>query len=222
MLDPVHGKVLGEIDTAGCAMVIASGSNRVSSLCDSGRLLTVTLDEQGREAARALSDVFFDADRDPVFVQGVPTERGYAFLSFLGQVHEVDFSGPQPVIHPPWSLLSGAEQGHWRPGGAQVAAIHRRLGRLYVPMHRGGEGSHKAGGTEIWVYDLGTHRRIARWPLTRLRFGPVTAVQVSQDDAPVLFAAAENSEVAVFDALTGRLRHVEKHLGETPWFFMNP
>ncbi len=222
VLDPAGRKVLGEIDTAGCAMVIASGNDRVSSVCDSGRLLTVTLDAQGHEASRALSDVFFDADRDPIFIQGVPSARGYAFLSFLGQVHQVDFGGPQPLIHPPWSLLDAAEQGHWRPGGAQVAAIHRRLGRLYVPMHRGGEGSHKAGGTEIWVFDLATHRRLARWPLAPLRLRPVTAVQVSQDDAPVLFAAAENGEVAVFDALTGRLRHVEKHLGETPWFFLNP
>jgi methylamine dehydrogenase heavy chain len=222
VLDPVDKQVLSEIDTAGCALVIPSGPNRVSSLCDSGRLLTVTLDAQGHEASRVLSDAFFDADVDPIFVQGVPTSSGYAFLSFLGAVHEVDFSGPQPVIQPPWSLVSAAEKGHWRPGGAQVAAIHRRLGRLYVPMHRGGEGSHKVGGSELWVFDLHTHRRIARWQLASSRLGPVTAVQVSQDAAPLLFAATDSGEVAVLDALSGQLRHVDTHLGETPWFFMNP
>jgi methylamine dehydrogenase heavy chain len=46
-------------------------------------------------------------------------------------------------------------------------------------------------------------------------------VQVSQDDAPVLFAATEHSDVAVFDALTGKLRHVEKRLGQTPWLLLN-
>jgi len=66
--------------------VIPSGPNRVSSICDSGRLLTVTLDAQGREASRALSDVLFDPDADPIFVQGVPSANGYAFLSFLGPI----------------------------------------------------------------------------------------------------------------------------------------
>jgi len=28
--------------------------------------------------------------------------------------------------------------------------------------------------------------------------------------------------VAVFDALTGKLRHVENHLGQTPWMMLNP
>lgn len=222
VLDPVNKTVLNEIDTAGCVLVIASGPNRVSSLCDSGRLLTVTLDVQGHELSRAQSDAFFDPDSDPIFVQGAPTDSGYLFVSFLGQVHEVDFSGPQPLIHAPWSMVSTAEKGVWRPGGQQMTAIHEALGRLYVAMHRGGEGSHKSGGTEIWVFDLKTHRRIARWPMTPLRLGPVTALQVSQDAAPVLFAGTDNREVAVFDALTGHLRHVDKHLGQTLWRFLNP
>jgi methylamine dehydrogenase heavy chain len=50
----------------------------------------------------------------------------------------------------------------------------------------------------------------------------VLAVQVSQDPAPILFAATDHSDVAVLDALSGRLRHVEKHLGQTPWMMLNP
>ena len=222
VLDPANKTVLSEIDTAGCVLVLASGPNRVSSLCDSGRLLTVTLDEQGHEASRALSDVFFNPDSDPIFAQGGPTSSGYLFLSFLGQVHEVDLSGPQPLIHAPWSIVSTAEKGHWRPGGQQLAAIHGALGRLYVPMHRGGEGSHKEGGSEIWVMDLKTHQRIARWPMKPLRLGPVSAVQVSQDAAPVLFAGTDDPGVAVLDALTGQLRHMDKNLGQSPWLLLNP
>jgi len=89
-------------------------------------------------------------------------------------------------------------------------------------MHRGGEGSHKEGGTEIWEFDLKTHQRLARWPLAPHKLDSVLAVQVTQDDAPLLFAATSTSDVAVFDALTGQLRHVEKKLGQTPWFMMNP
>jgi methylamine dehydrogenase heavy chain len=223
VLDPAHGSVLSEIDTAGCVLVIPSGPNRVSSICESGRLLTVTLDAAGHEATRAMSAPFFDADTDPVFVQGIPTARGFAFLSFVGEMHEIDFSGAQPAFEPVWSLVEGDEKGKWRPGGTQVGAIHKGLKRLYVPMHKGGEGTHKDGGSEIWVFDLATHRRVARWPM-QIGGGAsrVLAVQVSQDASPVLFVATNASDVAVLDALSGRVRHVEKQLGQTPWLMLNP
>lgn len=222
VLDPAERKVLGEIDTAGCVLVIPSGPSRVSSICESGRLLTVTLDAQGKEASRAVSEPFFDPDRDPVFAQGIRTVRGFAFLSFLGEVHEVDFSGAQPVFAAPWPLVTAAERGRWRPGAQQVGTIHRALGRLYVPMHQGGEGTHKDGGTEIWVFDLASHKRLGRWPMRAAGLAPIVAAQVSQDAAPILFAATSEADVAVFDALSGRLRHIEKHLGQTPWMMLNP
>jgi methylamine dehydrogenase heavy chain len=223
VLDPAKGTVIEEIDTAGCVLVIPSGPNRVSSICESGRLQTVTLDAQGHEASRAMSEPFFDPDKDPVFVQGVPTTTGFAFLSFLGEVHQVDFSCAQPAFHKPWSLLTAADKAQsWRPGGTQIGAIQRKLGKLFVLMHRGGEGTHKDGGTEIWVFDTNTHQRVARWPLAAHKLDPAISVQVSQDDAPVLFAATDHSDVAVFDALTGQLRHVEKQLGQTPWLLLNP
>jgi len=37
----------------------------------------------------------------------------------------------------------------------------------------------------------------------------------------VLFAATTAADVAVLDARSGRLRHVEKHLGQTPWMMLN-
>lgn len=225
VLDPAKGTVLAEIDTAGCMLVIPSGPNRVSSLCESGRLLTVTLDAQGHEAARSMSAPFFDADRDPVFVQGIATARGFAFLSFLGQVHEVDLTGAEPVFAPPWSLIGAREQG-WRPGGEQVGAIHRALGKLYVQMHRGGEGTHKDGGSELWVFDLATHGRVARWPLKAAGLKPVIALEVSQDAAPVVFAAAaedsKSADLAIIDAGSGHIRHVEKGVCQTPWQLLAP
>jgi methylamine dehydrogenase heavy chain len=222
VLDPINKKVLSEVDTAGCVLVIPSGPNRVSSLCDSGRLLTVSLNAQGKEVSRIVSEPFFDADADPVFVQGVPNRRGYTFISFLGQVHEVDFSGPQPVAAPSWSLVSESERGQWRPGGVQIAAFHRELGRLYVPMHPGGEGSHKEGGTQIWVVDTTTHKRLARWNVPTKQLGAVIAIQVSQDRQPVVLAVTDQTNLLVYDGLTGTLRHVQKQLGQTPWLVLTP
>ncbi len=222
VLDPAKATVLGEIDTAGCVLVIPSGPNRVSSICESGKLLTVTLDEKGNEASRAFSDAFFDPDADPVFVQGIPMSGGYAFVSFLGDVHEVDFTGAQPLLRKPWPLVTGADKGRWRPGGTQPGAISSPMHRLYVSMHQGGEGSHKNAGTEIWVFDTVSHQRIARWPMRAHKLSDVLALQVSQDEAPLLFAATNQADLAVFDALTGQLRHIEPKMGQTPWFMHNP
>jgi methylamine dehydrogenase heavy chain len=222
VLDPAKSAVLAEIDTTGCVLVIPSGPNRVSSLCESGRMLTVTLDATGHEASRSMSEPFFDPDRDPVFVQGIAGARGFTFLSFLGEVHEVDLTGPQPRFAPPWSLVDAAERGRWRPGGEQLGAIHDGLGRLYVAMHRGGDGSHKDGGTELWVFDLAKHQRLARWPLKAAGIKPVVAVAVSQDAAPLIFAATDSADLAILDARSGQLRHIERGLGQTPWQLLTP
>lgn len=222
VVDPRAHRFIGEIDTAGCALVIPHGPNFVSSLCDSGRMLTITLDEQGHEAARTLSEPFFDPEADPVFVQGVATTGGMLFLSFLGEVHEVDLPAGPPVFHPPWSLVTPAERGQWRPGGTQMAAIHMGRQRLYVPMHRGGEGTHKDGGSEIWVFDTGSHKRIARWPVAPLKLPNVTGVQVSQDAQPLLYAALTDGGVAVLDARAGKVLRVVHNMGQTPWQLIAP
>lgn len=222
VVDVAKKAVLSEIDTAGCVLVIPFGTNRVSSMCEDGKFLTVSLDDKGNETARSLSAPVFDPDVDPVFVQGIPMKGGHSFISFLGDVHEVDFSGDQPQPRKPWAMVSGAERGLWRPGGTQPGAIHSKLHRLYVTMHQGGEGSHKEAGSEIWVFDTQSHKRIARWPLKALKLSNAVGVQVSQDDKPLLFAATDKSDLAVFDALTGKLKHVEAHMGQTPWFMLNP
>jgi methylamine dehydrogenase heavy chain len=222
VLDPVKKTVLSEIDTAGCTLVFPWGPNHVSSICESGRLLTVTLNAQGKEASRASSEPFFNVDEDPVFAQAVPLPDGYAYLSFLGQVHEIDFTQPKPTARAAWSLVSAAEKGTWRPGGVQIGAVHRGLNKLFVLMHKGGDGSHKDPGTEIWVFDLKSHQRAARWPIDTKATGGAVGVQVSQDPAPLLFVATDKSHVLMLDARTGKLQHDEKNLGQTPQLMLNP
>jgi methylamine dehydrogenase heavy chain len=226
VVDVEKRAVLGELDTAGCVLAIPSGPNRVSSLCENGRLLTITLDGSGKEQARALSEPFFDVDKDPIFVQGAPTEDGAAFVSFLGAVHEVDLSAAAPRFKPVWWLVTPAERGTWRPGASQVLAVHKRLHRLYVPMHRGGEGTHKDGGTEIWAFDMRTHERLARWRFTKQqKLPPIEAIQVTQDDQPLLLSAATGTDpvvakLIIMDARSGAVQHIEDNFGQSPWMLL--
>ena len=129
----------------------------------------------------------------------------------------------------------------WRIGGLQHSAVHQKSSRFYALMHRGDADSHKDAGEEVWIYDIASHRRLERvkllnpgltiygfpvqfghhwvWPFNRLStwllngFAPalVSSIQVTQDDAPLLFTAAQFSgSLGVYDALTGRfLRRVQ-------------
>ena len=47
-------------------------------------------------------------------------------------------------------------------------------------------------------------------------------MQVSQDAAPLLFIATETSHLLILEALTGKLKHDEKNLGQTPQLLLNP
>jgi len=214
--------VAGEIETDGCVLVIPSGPRRVSSLCESGRLLTVTLDETGHEASRALSKPFFDADKDPIFVQGTRNGSGVLFVSFLGDVYGVDLSGAEPKFAATWPLVTPAERGTWRPSGNQLVAYQPRRERLYVPMHVGGEGSHKVGGSEIWAFDAAKHQRLARWKFDPKRYGAIVAVQVTQDEKPLLFALTDTSALLVLDPDSGKIKHVEGKVGQSAWYLVNP
>ena len=222
VVDVAKGAVASEVETDGCALAIASGTRRVSALCESGRLLTITIDDSGHEASRSLSKPFFNADKDPIFVQGMASGSKVLFVSFLGDLYSVDLAGAEPAFAAPWPLVTAAERGTWRTGGSQPAAYQPHLARLYVPMHQGVEGSHKLGGTEIWVFDTDTHKRIARWPVDTHRFGSVIAIAASSDDKPLLFATTDSADLIVMDPVSGRIKHVVNKVGQSPWFLVNP
>jgi methylamine dehydrogenase heavy chain len=100
--------------------------------------------------------------------------------------------------------------------------VHAKLHRYYVAMHKGEEGSHKDPGTEIWVYDLQTKKRIARWDLSQQKIDPVASIQVSDDDKPLFYGITGTSDLVVMDARTGKLQNVEKQVGNTSSLLVNP
>jgi len=166
---------------------------------------------------------FFDPDKDPIFVQGVPTTDGYAFLSFLGEVREVDFSGAGPVFHKPWSLVSAAEKEQWRPGASRSAPFTGIWANCSFPCTGAAKARTRTGERRFGYLDMKDPSTVARWPVSTQKLAPVIAVQVSRDDAPILFAGDRSFRRSPFSTLsTGHLRHVEKQLGQTPWLMLNP
>ncbi len=179
-------KMLAEIPTAGCIGIFPSPvmTGRFSSLCGDGAAITVDVAADGHEMARRRSAKLFDPVGDALFIDGVPASGKTIFVSFLGNIHEVDFSGPVAAQAAPWPLVTGSDEADgWRPGGYQIAAYDRATGQLYVAMHAHGyEGSHKSAADAIWRVDMAHHTVAARGPGK----GAVV-VAVTQDAQPRLF-----------------------------------
>ena len=208
IVDRSVGKFIAEVMTPGCWMIYVpqSVSNRFSTLCGDGTMLTVTLDAEGKPIDRKKSAKFFDPDADALFVAGEQMDDSYTFVSFKGNVQVVNLGGDTAVADAPWSLLTPAQvKAGWRPGGYQPMALQAKSGRLYVGMHpKGKEGSHKEPAKEIWAFDLATKKRIARAPGHHS-----TVIAASRGDSPRVYGySTEKSTIAVFDA-DGKLKHLK-------------
>ena len=220
IVDRSAGKFVTEVATPGCWAIYtpASVSDRFSSLCGDGTMLTVVLDDKGNVVGRKKSAAFFDPDDDALFVSGERIGDRYYFASFKGHLQPVDIGGDVALAAPRWSLLAAADaKGRWRPGGYQLMAVHEQSGMLYVGMHRNGaEGSHKNPADEIWAYDLASGKRIARSPAAG-----TTTLAVTQGAAPRLLAFdGTKAMLNAFNATPqqGRMKFLASGgpFGETP------
>ena len=234
-------RVASRIDIAGCACVYPTGERSFATLCGDGTVTEVSLDADGREAGMRRTEKFFDVVNDPLREGGVRSGQRWLFTSFEGYLHDVDFSGDSPKLADRWSLFTDEERTeNWRIGGVQHLALHEKSGELYSIVHKGGPGTHKDAGVDIWVYDLAGRKRTRtiKAPGLVLAFvrpligierdsvwfralaymesvlgGPgVHSVVVTQDAEPLLFV--RNSDIGalgVLDARTGvTLREIEE------------
>ncbi|MGB0621501.1 MAG: amine dehydrogenase large subunit [Myxococcota bacterium] len=222
--------VVARAPIAGCAGVYATGPRSFATLCGDGTTVQVVLTEEGQVASTQRSAGFFDVVADPVSMVGVQSGSTWHYVSFLGDVHRVDYASAKPVATGPWSLVSAAEKEEgWRPGGLQPHTLHVATNRLFVLMHEGEPGSHKDASPEIWVYDVETGARLDRFEVPNLGvefLGPMFglapdsfgrtvlgwivpnegahAIVVSQDAEPLLFTRSHDyGVVGVLDADTG-------------------
>ncbi|MBI3368252.1 MAG: amine dehydrogenase [Burkholderiales bacterium] len=167
VVDLQQRKAVNEIATPGCWGIHASSSHasRFSMLCGEGKVATVTLDDGGQVTDRQAGDKLFDADMDAWFHHAENVGDRTWFVSFKGNVTELDLGGPVAVVkRPAWSLAAGTKGG-WRPGGYQVFAVDPSGRWLVAAMHdKGVEGSHKRPARQLWVFDLNTGKRVSTVP----------------------------------------------------------
>jgi methylamine dehydrogenase heavy chain len=108
---------------------------------------------------------------------------------------------------------------HWRTGGLQHLAVHTSSGRLFAIVHQGGPETHKDLGSEIWVFDLASHRKV-QTITTRNKVG---SILVSPDARPLLFACSlENNRLDIYDATSGQYLRSVDPLGLTPTLLATP
>lgn len=221
VVDAGAHKLVGEIETAGCALIYPTGVRSFFSICADGSLLNVHLDGAGHAASRDRTGHLFDVAKDPVTEKGVRVGNTWLFVTYSGVMYPVQITPDGGLtLGAKWPLLSAADQAQqWRPGGLQQLAAHAGLNRLYSIMHRGGPETHKDPGKEVWVYDLARRTRIQRMALKN----ESGAIQVTHDSKPLLFSAfIESSTLDVYDATSGEYLRSVEHVGTTPTILVTP
>lgn len=203
-------QVLGEIDLSGCSQTYPTGARGFTSFCADGSLISVQLDEKGAVASSKTIEKVQDIDNQAMFQMPAMVGRTAWFVTYRGQLKGFDLSGP--VAKPLAARLSvGTAEGgqpEWRPGGWQVIAADAK-GLLYVLMTPAGkEGSHKDGGSEVWVIDPVSSKRINRIALQ----GHSASITVTREAAPRLVVSRADAVIDVYDAASGAFLHT---LGNT-------
>lgn len=213
VVDLVGRKVLSEIEVPGCSLIYPLGGRNFATLCGDGTMLSIGLDEQGNLASTRSSPAFNDIDRDALFMRPAMAGQTAWFATFGGRLQPVDLSGPE--ARPGNAIALPAQPGgapEWRPGGKQVIAADA-LGRLYLLMNpNGAEGSHKDGGTEVWLVDPRQQAVIRRIPLA-VRSLSIAATQETQ---PKLAVLGLDRALRVYDPETGALVRTLGSVGASP------
>jgi methylamine dehydrogenase heavy chain len=220
VVDTQARKFVGEIETAGCALVYPTGTRSFFSICGDGALLATTLTDAGAVARRERTAELIDVLKDPLSEKGVRRGDTWLFASFEGVLHPLRATAAGVAAQPTWPLFTSQELAqHWRTGGLQHLALHGGSGRLFAIVHQGGAETHKDLGDQVWVYDLAAHRKVQTITL-RNKTG---SIQVSQDSQPLLFACSlESNRLDVYDATSGKYLRSVDQLGVTPTVLVTP
>lgn len=198
VVDLGSGKQIAEIPTPGCwtAMPSAAGA-KFTALCGDGTLMSWSFKADGTVAEPLKSQKIFDADQDALFANPIRLASGLlAYVSFKGSFYLVDDSGETPVLT---ATTPFAVEG-WAPSGSEVLAYHAASDTAYVMMHpKAKEGTHKNPAAEIWAFEMGSGKLLARSPA-----GGETGIIVSKDGSTV-FGATHDGGVNKYSVEAGKL-----------------
>ena len=193
-------KILSDIDLPGCSLVYPTGPRGFTSLCADGTMTSIALDAAGKAGPAVTSEAFNNIDDDPLFMTPAMVGRTGWFVSFRGNLRAIDFASA--VAKDLGGFALPKQDGgtpEWRPGGWQVISTDR-AGLLYVLMNpKGGEGSHKDGGTEAWVVDPKAKTLVRRIALRNHS----VSIEATQQDKPLLVASRPDGSLDVYDAASG-------------------
>lgn len=206
--------VLGEISLPGCNFVFPTGERGFSTICADGSMVTHVLNSDGSVQSSARTEPFIDIDADPIFVKNAELNGVTYFPSYQGRIQPVDFSGDTPDVLADWQFVPDELQDdNWRPSGWQVIAASDS--ELFVVMQENGEeGSHKSGGSEVWVLDPNAKQLKRR---IELHDGGLS-ITVTHSDPAYLVVTNENMSLDVFDPLSGEhLRNITLGIGAFPF-----
>ena len=211
VVDLVERTALGEISIPGCALVYPMGGRAFASMCSDGSMLSVQLDEAGQKKSSHRTEPFFNVDEDPLMEKAVMINGTAYFPTFKGDLVPIDLRGDKPVVGEPWSLVGDSG---WRPGGIWLGNSDANS-RLYLLMHPNGvDGGHKDPGTEVWVFDVESKKRISKIALKL----PGLSIGMTRDKSPLLIVTNVNMELDVYEAESGKhLRTIGGFGQETPF-----
>jgi methylamine dehydrogenase heavy chain len=220
VVDTASRSFAGEIETPGCAFAFPTGPRTFFGMCADGGFLAVELDETGHALRQTRTEPLFDAAKDPVFERPERAGDLWYFVSYDGRAHPIRSGKGGFTAAETWPLASSAERAQgWRPGGVQLLTVQAKQNRLYVIMHQGGRETHKDPGKSIWVYDVASHKRIAKIAAPH----PLISIKLSSDDHPLLYGlVAESNVIDVFDPASGKLLRTFKDVGTTPGLLVTP
>jgi methylamine dehydrogenase heavy chain len=200
---------VGEIETTGCAYVLASGPRQFFVICGDGSLLAVDVDDVGKEESRKRYGDLFDAIEDPLHGTAERSGDTWYFTSHRGVIHAVDVAG-DGLNHKVLFDASAAESETtaWVPAEMmQNLAVHGASRRLFLLVGEqdmrpkgGGTDFHRKSGTEVRVFDIDSGALQQRIQIPNEAY----CIAVSQDESPYLYSSSTwVPSISVFDADSG-------------------
>ncbi|PBZ54980.1 amine dehydrogenase [Pseudomonas aeruginosa] len=185
IVDLEKHRFVSEVAIPGCASIYPAGPRDFYAICGNGGFFHLRLDDQGQVVSQERTAPVFDPLQDLLLTTGSRIGDTWYFVSQKNNAYGIKMDAQGVEASQRWSLVSDDERADgWSIAGNHGTALHQNSGRLYVLMHQDKPENYQKPGTEVWVYDIRTQKRLARIELNELS----TAIGVSQGEQPRLYS----------------------------------